>query len=265
MSVGVLDKAMAVLQLLVGAPEGLALGAIAEGADLPKSGAHRLCNDLVRLGLVRHEGEGGRYVLSMTMLSMAFQHLARVGVVDAAQPVLDELAGRTGELVRLGIVDGDRQVWVAKAQGARSGLIYDPQMGDVAQLSCMASGHAWLAFLEPDEALRLVAAQGLARPGEHGPNAPRSFDALVTQLRATNERGYAVVVDSSAPGMSAVAAPVLHPVRRTVVGTVSVGGPSVRLTEDRLHAIAPDVKEAARLLSDLYAGSTYLRSIGVPA
>jgi len=253
MSVGVLDKAMAVLQLLVGAPEGLALGAIADGADLPKSGAHRLCNDLVRLGLVRQEGEGGRYVLSMTMLSMAFQHLARVGVVDAAQPVLDELAGTTGELVRLGIVDGDRQVWVAKAQGARSGLIYDPQMGDVAQLSCMASGHAWLAFVEPDEALHLVAVQGLARPGEHGPNAPRTLDALLAQLRAT------------APGMSAVAAPVLHPVRRTVVGTVSVGGPSVRLSEARLHAIAPDVQEAARLLSDLYAGSTYLRSIGVPA
>jgi DNA-binding IclR family transcriptional regulator len=262
MAAGVLDKAMAVLQLLVDAPDGLLLGSIAEGADLPKSGAHRLCADLVRLGLVRQEGDGGRYVLSMTLVSMAFQHLARVGVVDAAQPVLDTLASSTGELVRLGIVDGDRQVWVAKAQGARSGLIYDPQMGDVAKLSCMASGHAWLAFVEPDEAVRLVATQGLADPDEYGPNAPRSFEALLAHLRTTAERGYALVVDSSAPGMSAVAAPVLHPVRRTVVGTVSVGGPSVRLPEDRLHGIAPELLEAARLLSDLYAGSTYLRSIG---
>ncbi len=264
MAAGVLDRAMAVLQLLVAAPEGLPLGAIAEGADLPKSGAHRLCADLVRLGLVHQAEEGGRYVLSMAVLSMAFQHLARVGVVDVAQPVLDDLAGRTEELVRLGIVDGDRQIWVAKAQGARSGLIYDPQMGDVPQLSCMASGHAWLAFVEPDDALRLVAAQGLAGPDEHGPNAPRTLEQLLARLRDTKERGYAVVVDSSAPGMSAVAAPVLHPVSQTVVGTVSVGGPSVRLTEDRLHAIAPDVLGAARLLSDLYAGSAYLRSIAVP-
>lgn len=265
MALGVLDRAMAVLQLLVAAPDGLALGAIAEGADLPKSGAHRLCADLARLGLVRRDEEGGRYVLSMTMLSMAFQHLARVGVVDVAQPVLDDLAADTGELVRLAIVDGARQVWVAKAQGARSGLIYDPQMGDVPQLSCMASGHAWLAFVDPEEALRLAVAQGLAPPGEFGPRAPRTVEELLAHLEATRERGYAVVVDSSAPGMSAVAAPVLHPVRRTVVGTVSVGGPSVRLSEDRLHVIAPDVQEAARLLSDLYAGSTYLRSIGVPA
>ncbi len=265
MAVGVLDRAMAVLELLVEAPDGLSLGAIAEGADLPKSGAHRLCADLVRLGLVHQVEQGARYVLSMGLLSMAFQHLARTGVVDVAQPVLDDLAGRTGELVRLGIVDGDRQIWVAKAQGARSGLVYDPQMGDVPQLSCMASGHAWLAFVEPGDALRLVAAQGLAVPEEFGPNAPRTVEQLLAQLRTTKERGYALVVESSAPGMSAVAAPVLHPVSGTVVGTISVGGPSMRLPEARLHAIGLDVREAARLLSDLYAGSAYLRPMPVPA
>lgn len=265
MAMGVLDRAVAVLELLTSAPDGLPLGAIAEGAGLPKSGAHRLCADLVRLGLVRQQAEGERYVLSMAMLSMAFQHLARTGVVDVAQPVLDELAATTGELVRLGIVDGDRQVWVAKAQGARSGLIYDPQMGDVAQLSCMASGHAWLAFAEPDEALRLVAAQGLARPEEFGPNAPRTIEDLLAALRTARERGYAVVIEASAPGMSAIAAPVRHPVTGAVVGTISVGGPVLRLPETRLHAMAGDVLDAARLLSDLYAGSAYLRSIAVPA
>lgn len=265
MAVGMLDRAMAVLQLLVAAPDGLPLGAIADGAGLPKSGAHRLCADLVRLGLVRQVEQGSRYVLSMGLLSMAFQHLGRTGVVDVAQPVLDDLAASTGELVRLGMVDGDRQVWVAKAQGARRGLVYDPQMGDVPQLSCMASGHAWLAFVEPAEALRLVAAQGLAPPEEVGPNAPRTLEELSRQLRTTKERGYAVVVESSAPGMSAVAAPVLHPVGGTVVGTISVGGPILRLPESRLHAIAPDVQRAARLLSDLYAGSGYLRTIAVPA
>ena len=260
-----LDRAMTVLSLLVVAPDGLSLGAIAEGANLPKSGAHRLCTDLVRLGFVHQVEQGGRYVLSMGLLSMAFQHLARTGVVDVAQPVLDDLARKTGELVRLGIIDGDRQIWVAKAQGARSGLVYDPQMGDVPQLSCMASGHAWLAFVEPDDALRLVAAQGLAGPEGFGPNAPRTIEQLLAQLRTVKARGYAVVVESSAPGMSAVAAPVLHPATGAVVGTISVGGPSLRLSEARLHAVAPDVRAAARLLSDLYAGSVYLRSMPVPA
>ena len=47
-----------------------------------------------------------------------------------------------GELVRLAIVDGDRITWVAKSQGARKGLRYDPDMGTDARLSCAATGQA---------------------------------------------------------------------------------------------------------------------------
>ena len=59
------------------------------------------------------------------------------------QPVLDRLAQETGELVRLGVIDGERQTWIAKSQGARSGLRYDPDMGRDAPLFYTASGHAW--------------------------------------------------------------------------------------------------------------------------
>ena len=50
-------------------------------------------------------------------------------MLDIAQPVIDRLADTTPELVRLAIVDGDRLTLVAKAQGAKSGLRYDPDMG----------------------------------------------------------------------------------------------------------------------------------------
>ncbi len=251
---------MAAIKLLAYAPQGMALGEIAEQLDLPKSGVFRLLADLVRLGLVRQDTAGGSYFLTMGLVSLAFQHLAHIGVVDAAQPVLDRLAAESAELVRLGIIDGDRQVWVAKAQGARSGLIYDAQMGDVAQLSCMASGHAWLAQLDEAEAVRLVMQQGLAGEGQYGPNAPRTVSELIAVLAETRQRGYALVVESSAPGMSAIAAPVYHPTSGLVVGTVSIGGPSVRLSRDRLESLSGFLLAAAAELSDLCAGSPYLMS-----
>ena len=78
---------------------------------------------------------------------MGLSFLSKTGVVDIAQPVIDRLAEATEELVRLAIVDGQRLTLVAKAQGARSGLRYDPDMGIELQLSCSAAGHAWLMTL----------------------------------------------------------------------------------------------------------------------
>ncbi len=260
MAGGLVDKAFTVIKLLSEAPDGMALAEVAELSEMPKSAAHRLLGELIRLQLVRQAGAGGSYFLSMGLLSIAFQHLARIGVVDPSMPILEKLAKSTGELVRLGIVDSDRQVWVAKAQGAKSGLIYDPQMGDVAHLSCMASGHAWLAYIDQNAAMKLVGAQGLYLPDKFGPNAPQTYQQLLDQLEKVRLLGYAIVIDSSAPGMSAVAAPIFHPIYRSVVGTVSVGGPTSRLDEDKLHKIAPDVVAASAELSDFCAASPYLMS-----
>jgi IclR family transcriptional regulator, acetate operon repressor len=202
----------------------------------------------------------GHYRLTTRLLSVAFRHLAATGIVDVAQPVLDELARKSGELVRLSVTDGDRQVWVAKAQGARSGLIIDAQMGDAAQLSCMATGHAWLACLSDEEALRLVIAQGFGDAAALGPNAPRTIANLLEKLERARSLGYTAVVDSSAPGTSALAVAIRHPQTGDVLGTISVGGPSVRLTPQRIEELAPSVMEAARELAACRAGSSLLVS-----
>lgn len=251
-----LDRASAALDFLAELPGGAALQEIADALAMPKSGAHRLMADLVRLDLVRRD-PAGRFTLGSRLLRLAFRHLAATGTVDAAQPILQRLAELSGDLVRLSVTDDGRQVWIAKAQGARAGLIYDPQMGEAAHLASMATGHAWLAFLPEEQALRLATTQGIDRP-ETGPNAPRSVADLLARLAETRERGHAIALDSSAPGMSAIAAPVRHPRHGAVLGTVSIGGPSSRLTEARLRDLAPPLMEAAAALSDCVAGSAWL-------
>jgi IclR family acetate operon transcriptional repressor len=77
----------------------------------------------------------------------------------------------SGELVRLALVDGDRLTFVAKAQGARAGLRYDPDMGIDVRLSCSAGGHAWLMTLE-ERATELVARRASAAPRSTAPRRP---------------------------------------------------------------------------------------------
>jgi IclR family transcriptional regulator, acetate operon repressor len=257
-----ITRAVGALELLCAHPGGLPLQAVADALAMPKSAAHRTMADLAELGHVRQDPDTARYLLTTRLLSLAFGFLGTSGLNDVAQPILDGVAATTGELVRLGVIDGDRQVWVAKSQGARSGLRYDPDMGRGAALSCTASGHAWLAALPGDDALALVAREGIAAHEGIGPNAPRSLQDVMARVRQARQRGYAWVVDSSAPGLSALAAAVLHPSTGAVIGTLSVAGPSLRLNESRLSAVAPVLLSAARELGFASSGSSFFAARG---
>ena len=156
MAGSLIERALGLLELLASDARGLPLQQLADRLDIPKSAAHRMLAELIRLGYVRQDDDTSRYRLSTRLAALGFRFLASSGVVDLVQPVLDGLARETGELVRLGVIEGDRQTWIAKSQGATSGLRYDPDMGREAPLFYTASGHAWLASLSDKAALALV-------------------------------------------------------------------------------------------------------------
>ncbi|MCE5973071.1 IclR family transcriptional regulator [Sinirhodobacter sp. WL0062] len=249
------ERSLRAIEVLAEHPEGLQLAMIASLLEMPKPGAHRLMAELVRLEFVTQD-QSGAYLLTPRLVSIAFRHLACLGTVDAAQPVLDRLAKISGELVRLSVTDTRRQVFVAKAQGARGGLIYDPQMGEAAHLASMATGLAWLSTMDDIAAMRLVTAQGLGG-SNLGPNAPKSPAEVLARLENARSAGLARAIDSSAPGMSAIAAPVFHPGTGACLGTVSIGGPSSRLTPERIEELLPALRDSAAELSDRVAASTY--------
>jgi len=252
-----LDRALEIVELLAGHPAGLPLNAVQSALDIPKSAAHRMLAALAARGYVRQDAATARYLLTTKLVGLGFRYLAVAGIVDIVQPTLDRLAEETGELVRLGVVDGDRQTWVAKAQGARSGLRYDADMGAEAPLAATATGHAWLACLTDERAIALVLQQGFGNAETQGSNAPRTIQAVLERLRLARQRGYAWVVESSAPGTAAMATAIRHPVTQGVVGTVSVAGPSVRLTEARMPALAPAMLAAAAELADACKSSEF--------
>ena len=252
-----IERAFSLLESLTSAPRGLPMQTLAEQLDIPKSATHRMLAELMRLGYVRQNPESSRYLLSTKLVGLGFRYLSQSGA-DIVQPILDQLAGETGELVRLGVIDGERQVWIAKAQGARSGLRYDPDMGREAPLFYSASGHAWLASLSDAQALLMVERQGIGRREDFGPKAPASNAELLERLRLAREQGYAWVEESSAVGTSAIAAVVRHPTDGRVIGVLSIAGPSARMPGARLHELAPLLRtfteelSAASLASELF-------------
>jgi IclR family transcriptional regulator, acetate operon repressor len=259
---GALDKLLELLEYLAARPEGASLAAISSDLAQLRSGTHRTLQELVKRGYVRQLPGRTDYALTTRLASMGLSFLSRSGVVDIAQPILDRLAAATEELVRLAIVDESRLTLVAKAQGARSGLMYDPDMGIELRLSCSAAGHAWLMTLSEEDAIAAVTKQGLGQPADFGPGAPTSFKALLKQLGEHRKRGFALVRDIYAPGMSSCAAPVRRSGEATT-GVLVVAGPSMRMNEQKMKSFGPDLLEAASELAQAGQASPLLKAANV--
>jgi DNA-binding IclR family transcriptional regulator len=113
-----------VLDLLeiVLAADGCSLTAAANAAALTPTSALRHLRALEARGyLVRDEG--GLYGVGPTMVRLSAGVRAGASIdhlIDAARPVLDELATLTGESAYLAVADGDTATYVACAESARA-------------------------------------------------------------------------------------------------------------------------------------------------
>jgi DNA-binding IclR family transcriptional regulator len=241
-------RTLDILEFLADTAEPCSLASIADELEMPRSACHRLLTELVARGYARQVRAHGDYILTTKVAALGLHFLSSSGIIDVAQPILDRLAETSHELVRLAIVDNNGLTWVAKAQGALKGLRYDPDMGTYARLSCTATGHAWMLTMSDEEAVALVSKQGFGSPKEYGPNAPTTIKALLGYLHAARERGYAVINEVFAKGMTAMAAPVK---RRDApaIGIISIAGPMTRLTEKRMRELGPTLLTAASELA----------------
>ena len=248
------ERCLGIIELLAdGAPE-MPLADIADRLGLPKSGAHRLLATLVDLGWAEQDRDTGFYRLTMRLAVLGQRFYSASGLPDICQPILDRFAHECGEFARLAVVDGSSLVWIAHAQGATGGLLYQPaETTGTVPLFATATGKAWLGTLDPNDAVQRIASQGgFGRADRYGPNVIRSIDSLLKELRATAKRGYGLAFNEAEPGVTAIAAAIRSGDGTATVGTVSIAGPTARMTERRVRELAPLVTRCAAELSALW-------------
>ncbi len=217
---GVMERTLSILEFLGKHPEGVQVSAIASELDMPASAAHRLLKELSQYGYVRQLRNQGDYALTIKLAGIGLAFLARTGVPDIAQPILDRLAAESRELVRLSVIDGEDLVWVGVAQGAVAGLRYDP--GREQGIKVHLAGSAAM-----------------------GPGAPASISEVLASLADTRKRGYATMFDSYHAGMAAMAVPIFRSEDDAVIGCLSIAGPGVRVTPELMNQFYPLLREAA--------------------
>lgn len=230
-----IDRALGVLDVLRKINGGT-FTEIAEHVDLPKSTLHNHLVTLERNHYIVKKDD--KYNLGLRFLNFGeFVKRQRPGF-EEAKPVVDELAESTGERVQfvaeehghsvyVHIAEGDRAVKSRTAVGQRGG----------AQLHATAAGKAILAFLSEERREAVLDYWGLS---EITANTIQDRERLLAELEEIRERRYAINREEHIEGLYAVGVPVIGP-DETVIGAISVSGPTHRMQGERLNSELPEI------------------------
>jgi len=235
------DRALSILEVL--ARVGTAgVTEIAAELGVHKSTAFRLVSTLEQHRLVEQAGDRGRYALGVGLLRLAGATTARLDLVQEARPVCRQLAADTGETVNLTVLAEHSALYLDQVAGS-SALQSHNWVGQHIPLHATSNGKVLLSELEPEQ----VDAQ-LGQLNRFTPRTITRKAELRQELERVREQGYSVAVDELEIGLTAVAAPIRN-AHGDIVASISVSGPTFRLTEERIDTVVEQCVEAAAEIS----------------
>jgi DNA-binding IclR family transcriptional regulator len=233
------------------------VSAIARATGVPKSSVQRCLVSLREAGWISSPaGDPQRWVLTGRALAVGLRGSAVPGLREAALAVMQELRDATRETIHL-VGFGAEHAPVAAGDAADPAALVvidrldspEPvrtwvRLGTPVPLHASCSGRAVLARLPDDEALALLG-DDLER---FSARTITDRDALVAELQAVRERGYAVAEGSWRAGVGAVAAAVVDAAGRPV-GALAVSAPQQRFDAARAVELGAAVVAAAGRVS----------------
>jgi len=211
--------------------------------ELPKSTVARYLSVLNALGFVQQSPGDTRYHLGPTLYVLGRAVPLDTLVRDAAHPHLVALTERTGETSMMVVVSGTDGLCVEKIECAHA-MRLTARVGERVPLHCGGSPRCLLAFLPEAEREAY-----LARPLEaRSPMTLTDPAALRAEAAETRARGYVISRGQLDEGMISIAAPIRDG-RDGVIAAISIAGPELRVTVERLPAAVRAVREAAAAIS----------------
>jgi DNA-binding IclR family transcriptional regulator len=219
------DRGADLLLRVLESEEPVALTELASAAGIPKSTASRLVGALERRGLITQDGERGRLRPGPAILRVAERGMVERNIVEVARPSLDALSELTGETINLA-VPGPLGVEHVAQVDSRHFLGAGQWLERTVGYEHSANGKVFLAF-------------GCA-PADAPPD--------VSDGESIRAEGYASTLDELEPGLAAIAAPV-RGAHGNVIAALSISGPTLRMTPERIEELQSSLIEEAERLS----------------
>lgn len=237
------ERALAMLEAVSQAPEGLSNAEISRQLKIPKSSASYILRTLEKKGYLNREGQG-RYRVGLKVLSLSRGALSGIDVREVAFPIMRRLMERTHLTCHLAILDGPDAVYVEKVEP--EGFIkMDTWVGRRMSVHATSVGKSLVAYIPQQRLEKIVAAQGMQK---RTPKTITTLPRLLKDLEKVRAQGYALDDEENNPGARCLGAPIFNQ-SGGVEAAIGLSGTIHQVNPQTMQRIVEAIKDAARQIS----------------
>jgi len=243
-SVQSVERAIDILETFSANQPRLGVGELSRRVDLPKSTVFRLLTTLESRGFVAQNSETGLYNLGIKLIPLANSVYVYSDLRQVARPYLRSLADTLEETTSLSVLVDTETIHLYQVEFTGRLVVRAGRAGHRIPFHATSGGKVIAAFLPEAEMEAL-----LASPLPNLTSATiTDSDTLKSQLLEVRTRGYAISIEELEEGLHAISSPIYNH-EGNVIASVSVSGPSYRLTRSRIEESSPLVIQAADQIS----------------
>lgn len=210
---------------------------------IDKASVFRALRALAAYRFVEQNPLTKKYHLGFAVLELAGAKLGHMPLVSAAKSHLAKLAQQTGETVQMSVLDQDCVLYISVIESPQP-IRVSLGVGTRAPLYCTAAGLVLLANASTSTQDLI-----LSRPlKKFTPRTIVEASQLKRQLSLVRNRGWSEDDQGFVDHLRVVAAPVREP-NGNVISAVAVGGPTIRVTREKLKGFSGLVVATATAIS----------------
>ena len=240
-----LERAIMLLEELARHQDGCGITYLSSLTGLHKSTVHRILNTLAVKGYIEKNAETEKYSLGMKFLYLSSAILDQMDIRKIAKPLLEELCSKTGEVVHLSIMDDGEAVYIDKVENPHKSIRMYSQIGKRVPLHCTGVGKILIAWL-PDKDVEAILEKHGMEP--FTPYTITDIEKMKEHLKMIRKMGYAFDEMEHEEGIRCVAAPI-YDIKGKVIASVSVSGPVLHVTKERMPELIKEVIKTAEEIS----------------
>jgi len=239
-----LARGLAVIRAFTQQRRPLAIAQLSQRTGIPRAAVRRCLYTLSRLGYVASE-DGRTYALRPRILTLGHAYLSSTPIVNAVQPLLDQITSTVHESSSMSVLEGDEILYIARSSTTRRVMSIDLGIGSRLPAYCTSMGRVLLAGLSAAELDAYLGRVKLAKLTSRTVSEPAE---LRTVLAAVRRDGFAIVDQELEIGLRSISVPVSDPSAR-VVAAINVGTQSSRVSVAEMETkFLPPLRAAAHEL-----------------
>lgn len=238
------SRALHIIDIVSSKKDGLGVTEIAKQMDINKSSVYRILSTLVRYGYIEQDEETERYKLGYKFLEMSSKLLESIDLRAEAKPYLRELEKATNEVIHLVVYDQGEVIYIEKLEGTET-LRMHSKVGKRAPMHCTAVGKAILAHLPLRVVLDILERKGMPQHTDH---TITDKEVFLNELAVVRQKGYALDLEENEYGIRCIAVPIFDH-SGNVIAAVSVSGPTIRMTDERIEQLQAHMRHIGKQIS----------------